>query len=358
MSTIRTGGAFTLSTLVLLILRVQETNALACQTPDSYAEASPHLGSLIEGHQFAEVEVKVEVGVEAIVNNNSSEEANNATAPELQHPEPQVLDGAAFASPFAEVKLTDLQGAQTLKEAEISPSSNASQALDHIISTFINKVDAQRIEDNLRFLTSRPHMAGTPAEKGHADYLRDLWLVQGLDRTEVNSYDVLLSLPGKQRPSRVRILDEAGRVKFTSALQETPFEGEAEYGPDLTPSFSAYSASGEVTADHLVYANYGTFEDFVHLNETLRVDPRGKLILIRYGKVFRGNKVKWAERFGAAGVILYSDPADYHPDLETKDPHPSAWWLPESGVQRGSLLVHDGDPSTPGYPAIDGAYRY
>ncbi len=31
---------------------------------------------------------------------------------------------------------------------------------------------------------------------------------------------------------------------------------------------------------------------------------------MRYGLIFRGNKVKNAEAAGAAGVLIYSDPAD------------------------------------------------
>ena len=60
-------------------------------------------------------------------------------------------------------------------------------------------------------------------------------------------------------------------------------------------------------------------------------------------------QVQNAEKYGAKGMILYSDPADYAVPQKV-DPYPNSWWLPGSGVQRGSLAIL-GDPLTPGYPA-------
>lgn len=54
---------------------------------------------------------------------------------------------------------------------------------------------------------------------------------------------------------------------------------------------------------------------------------------------------------GAIGLILYTDPIDYSPE-GADFTYPKSWWLPPSGVQRGTLLnFEQGDPLTPGYPA-------
>lgn len=54
---------------------------------------------------------------------------------------------------------------------------------------------------------------------------------------------------------------------------------------------------------------------------------------------------------GAIGLILYTDPVDYSPE-GVDFTYPKSWWLPPSGVQRGTLLnFEQGDPLTPGYPA-------
>ena len=69
----------------------------------------------------------------------------------------------------------------------------------------------------------------------------------------------------------------------------------------------------------------------------------------RYGANFRGVKVYIAQQRGAAGVLIYSDPADdgyYRGDV-----YPDGPWRPATGVQRGSvqyLFKYPGDPETPG----------
>ena len=68
------------------------------------------------------------------------------------------------------------------------------------------------------------------------------------------------------------------------------------------------------------------------------------------------NKVQNAEKCGAAGVLLYSDPADY--SLEgMNNTFPKTWWLPGTGTQRGTISFAYGDPLTPLLPSIDGVYR-
>ena len=58
-----------------------------------------------------------------------------------------------------------------------------------------------------------------------------------------------------------------------------------------------------------------------------------------------------AEKRGAIGIILFSDPADYTSgDIDRVYPHD--WWLPPSGTQRGTVYIGSGDPLTPGYPSI------
>ena len=117
--------------------------------------------------------------------------------------------------------------------------------------------------------------------------------------------------------------------------------------PGVGTPFNSSSASGDVTGE-VVYANYGRPEDFDHLAAE-HIDLHGKIVLVRYGSNFRGVKVRLAEQHGAAGVLIYSDPAD---DGEGKgDVWPLGPWRPDTAVQRGSvqyLSQYPGDPETPG----------
>lgn len=57
--------------------------------------------------------------------------------------------------------------------------------------------------------------------------------------------------------------------------------------------------SGNVTAEY-IWANYATYRDFEDLSKK-GVNITGKVVLCRYGKVFRGLKVKRAQDLGAIG---------------------------------------------------------
>ena len=121
--------------------------------------------------------------------------------------------------------------------------------------------------------------------------------------------------------------------------------------PRVVMPFNGMSPSGDVEAE-VVYANYGTPEDFEKL-EKLKIDVRGKIVLVRYGQNFRGVKVFVAQEHGAAGVIIYSDPAD--DGWRRGDKYPDGPWRPDTGVQRGSvgyMFEFPGDPTTPGVASV------
>ena len=60
------------------------------------------------------------------------------------------------------------------------------------------------------------------------------------------------------------------------------------------------------------------------------------------------------QQFGCIGIILYTDPKDFAVSGVT-EVYPHSWWLPGTGVQRGTLKLSNGglgDPLTPFYPSI------
>ena len=121
--------------------------------------------------------------------------------------------------------------------------------------------------------------------------------------------------------------------------------------PRVVMPFSGMSPSGDAEAD-VVYANYGTPEDFEKL-EKLKIDVRGKIVMVRYGHNFRGVKEFIAQEHGAAGVIIYSDPFD--DGWRRGDKYPEGPWHPDTGVQRGSvgyMFEFPGDPTTPGIASV------
>jgi N-acetylated-alpha-linked acidic dipeptidase len=220
-------------------------------------------------------------------------------------------------------------------------------------AAFLAVPDAKLAGQHLKTLTAEPHWASSPEDYKTAVYVADKFKAAGL-KTEIVPYRVWLNKPVK---IEISATDAAGKLLMSGPTPEhvdpklyggDPFQDD----PRVLPAFNGSSASGDITAD-AVYANYGTAEDFKKLKE-LGVDVKGKIVLVRYGANFRGVKVYIAQQAGAAGVIIYSDPAD--DGYARGDMYPRGPMRPESAVQRGSvqfLPIYAGDPSSPGIGATE-----
>lgn len=210
--------------------------------------------------------------------------------------------------------------------------------------------DPAHAESNLRQLTSEPHLAGTEASHRVALWLRDQYASYGFDAQIVN-YNVWLA-----KPVEVKLELTAPEQK-TLATPEAPIaEDKDTYDKRAVMAFNAYSPSADVTAA-VVYLNYGTQEDYLKL-DSMGVSVEGKIVLVRYGKCYRGIKTKLAEEHKAVGVIIYSDPED--DGYDAGDMFPRGPWRPMSGIQRGSVeytQIYPGDPLTPGVAATAEAKR-
>jgi N-acetylated-alpha-linked acidic dipeptidase len=217
--------------------------------------------------------------------------------------------------------------------------SGAESAIE---ARFLAVPDPKLAEEHLRVLTQAPHMAGTPEDKATADYVAGKFREAGLE-TEIVEYRVWMNYPSE---ISVDITAPAGITMHGPSREHV--EGDAyDNDPRIVTPFNGMSPSGDIEAG-VVYANYGTPEDFKKL-EQMKIDVRGKLVLMRYGQNFRGVKVLLGQEHGAAGVLLYSDP--YDDGWRRGDKYPQGPWRPDSGVQRGSIgymFEFPGDPTTPG----------
>ncbi|MGA8686883.1 MAG: M28 family metallopeptidase [Candidatus Sulfotelmatobacter sp.] len=211
---------------------------------------------------------------------------------------------------------------------------------------FLAVPDPKLAEEHLRTLTQAPHMAGTLEDKATADYVAQKFRAAGLD-TEIVEFKVWMNYPLE---ISVDVTAPAG-VEMHGPTREHVAGDPYEDDPRVVMPFNGMSPSGDAEAD-VVYANYGTPEDFEKL-EKLKIDVRGKIVLVRYGQNFRGVKEFVAQEHGAAGVIIYSDPFD--DGWRRGDKYPDGPWRPDTGVQRGSvgyMFEFPGDPTTPGFASV------
>ncbi len=251
-----------------------------------------------------------------------------------------------------------------------APSEQEQDQLDTIKSLLEDKLEVYDvyedfeavIEDNLREylrnLTSIPHMAGKYRDEELAEYVRDKFIEFGFDQVKLNPYKIRLSYPDEKNPNLITLSNDERGTFFTSKYREI-IEG-VDLDSEFVDGFLAFSPPGTFTGQ-VVYVNYGRTEDYELISNPQSqyyTDTTDKICIARYGKIFRGNKVENAYLFGCKAAILFSDPAEVAPyGTEAKDVYPNTEFLPESGIQRGSTYLANGDPDTPLWPSIEDVYR-
>jgi len=207
-------------------------------------------------------------------------------------------------------------------------------------------IDTAKARSLSKLLASETHVAGTRRQRWVVRYIDSLSRSYGLS-SRIDSFLVYLPHPISVSVSRVApdprglSVDEPP-LGTDSTSRETPF-----------PTFNAYTGDGDITG-RVLYVNYGLADDYRAL-DSAGVSAAGAIAVARYGRGYRGLKAYEAERHGAKALILYSDPAD--DGFVVGDVYPEGPYRPARGVQRGTVKLANGDPSTPGWASTYGAPR-
>jgi hypothetical protein len=217
-------------------------------------------------------------------------------------------------------------------------------------STIRNSIQGQinetSISDKLRRLTNFAHMAGTEGSYVLAEWIEEEFRNAGLEDVGMEEFQVYLNYP---RPGGRRIaIVEPPELAWEATIEEDQVYTDPPRQQTLV--FHGHSKSGNVTGP-LIYAGYGSREDFESLSDR-GIALNGSIVLARYygSQGDRALKVKAAELAGAAGCIIYSDPAE---DGFVRGPaYPDGRLMPKDGVQRGAVSLMSwvvGDVLTPGF---------
>ncbi|EKV07325.1 Glutamate carboxypeptidase Tre2, putative [Penicillium digitatum] len=219
--------------------------------------------------------------------------------------------------------------------------SYSAASVENFIQGHINETN---IAENLRRVTNYTHMAGTEGSFALSKLIEQEFQNAGFDEVSREEFQVYLNYPRKDG-RRVAIIDPPS-LAWEAKLEE-------DNAKDLV--FHGHSKSGNVTG-HLVYANFGSREDFKLLADT-GISLDGSIALVRYygTESDRALKIKAAELAGAAGCIIYSDPSQ---DGFRKGPaFPDGRYMPSDGVQRGGVSMMSqivGDVLSPGWASTPG----
>jgi len=210
--------------------------------------------------------------------------------------------------------------------------------------------DTGRLKTYMDFMAGEPHNAGSPRSKVVAEYILGHFKEWGLD-AHIEEFESLLPTP------TLRQVEVIGPKRFVLKLKEPVVSEDPNSGDaHQLPTYNAYGASGDVTAA-VVYVNFGIPDDYEWLAKK-NIDVKGKIVIARYGKSWRGIKAKVAAEHGAIACLIYSDPHEdgyFEGDVFPKGP-----MRPADGVQRGSVLdmpLYPGDPLSPGWASEKGSKR-
>uniref|UniRef100_A0A8C7YG20 Aminopeptidase NAALADL1 n=1 Tax=Oryzias sinensis TaxID=183150 RepID=A0A8C7YG20_9TELE len=224
---------------------------------------------------------------------------------------------------------------------------------ENLIKQFLSEVKTSELDSFWigvflhRELTKIPHMATSPGDEQTVQFMLKRWKDpdSGLDDAWRQEYAVYLSFPDPEKPNKVTVVDPSDAELYTVREKEKPYYDDQRH-PDVVQPYAAYAPAGHPRGK-LVYAHQGKAADYELLNKT--VDLRGTIAITRYGGAGRAAKAINGAPYGVVGVLVYTDPLDINDGLmsDTSETYPHSWYLPPSGVERGSYSIPFGDMLTP-----------
>jgi N-acetylated-alpha-linked acidic dipeptidase len=211
--------------------------------------------------------------------------------------------------------------------------------------------EQDRLRENMRRLSARPHHVGSPYDKDNAEWIAAQLKSWGLD-AQIETFDTLFPTP------KERLVEMTEPVKYKAKLEEPalPEDPTSNQKSEQLPTYNAYSSDGDVTGP-VVFVNYGSPADYEEL-QRMGISVSGAIVLARYGATWRGIKPKVAAEHGAIGCLIYSDPRE--DGYQQGEIYPKGPMRPPAGAQRGSVMdmpVYPGDPQTPGVGATPDAKK-
>lgn len=188
------------------------------------------------------------------------------------------------------------------------------------LSEYVNiAVDPKRLEENLEYISSMPHLAGTVGDLVLSKYFQDLINHSHLELNNDIAFEAYTNYPLEPK---VQFLKN-GDVLIDCDLKEDVDDNVENdfYKLAFNPGSKDMTVKGG-----LVYANYGTISDYNLLHDK-GIDINGKIVIMKYGGIYPAHKkLHIAQEQGAAGVLFISDPElDMYYNMESLQREPVAF---------------------------------
>ncbi|QPG72862.1 hypothetical protein FOA43_000164 [Brettanomyces nanus] len=204
----------------------------------------------------------------------------------------------------------------------------------NVLSQYIeDKIDPHRLEENLEYLSSMPHMAGTAGDLSLARYIEEYIKKTNIRQLDGQPFQAFTEYPSND--SFVNLVGSDGQIVYNCYLVDSVQDGtdveerddnkeiqeiQEETSKDSNDkpndishwSFNPGSRSGSATGK-VVYANYGLRRDYDTL-ESYGIDLSSFVALVKYGGGIPDyKKIQYAKARGAVAVLFISDPVSDSP---------------------------------------------
>ncbi|EDO17132.1 hypothetical protein Kpol_1072p2 [Vanderwaltozyma polyspora DSM 70294] len=160
-----------------------------------------------------------------------------------------------------------------------------------------DSIDLAKIERDLEYLSSMPHMSGTRGDTLIKNYILESFENNGLKLVKEYIYGAYATYP-----------DSSKLILYPNEPDKKSIN--IELGPD---NFNPMATGGEVSMASVIYGNKGTMEDLKSLEEAGLLNE-DFVLLVDYGKVI-SDQILIAEKFGAKAILFISDHTDNDKDI-------------------------------------------
>lgn len=159
---------------------------------------------------------------------------------------------------------------------------------NQLINYARRSIDYAKLEEDLEYLSSMPHLAGTKGDYAITNYIKESFKNNGLKLMKEVPFQGYMNFPNEVEFS-VTTSDDVTHDFSVS-----------------TDNFNPLSSNGDIKNANIVYANYGASEELQSLKDAGLLSDN-TILIMKYGRL-PSEQILIAEQNGIKGVIFISKP--------------------------------------------------
>lgn len=150
-------------------------------------------------------------------------------------------------------------------------------------------IDYAKLEEDMEYLSSMPHLAGTKGDYAITNYIKESFRNNGLKLMKEIAFQGYMNFPNQ---SELIVTSSADNKAQSFRLSKE--------------NFNPLSSNGNVEDANLIYANYGTKAEMQALKDAGLI-TENTILAMKYGSL-PSEQILLAEKYGIKGIIFISKP--------------------------------------------------